>query len=391
MGRPPKAQTPVRTLATSEWLRTAFTLFTGFMVLVAVGAVALSFYGPALKDTAIYRNLSEVVPPVFNVEIIAYLGVFAMMFLAQAFTVGLKANTFEFLGQSAKRRRIATAVAATILSISILLILVGHFAASYGYKELGEFASRGIGFSVSVTLSALAIGLMYFVILPRAWHAAIPVNPLTRLAAFAGSVVLFLLFLASFELGSGPTLEVTPSQQSQTVQSTHSISAILDGLPNRMESLSNTAVTLKFRLTPFNPRETGPRYPVSLDSEKTYSVSAVIEGTGFDISAPPEALTRPRPVALNQLMTWTWLIAPKPERAGSRQMLLVRLFLHDRVSGELVYTAPIVTHVVEVRTPLGLPAWALSPSVTVGAVLIAALSIVGNFLLQRIWPKQEGD
>ncbi len=381
----------VRTPAASEWLRTLFTLFTGLAMLVAISAAILSFYGPALQDTVTYRNLSGVLPPVLNVDILGYLGAAALIFLAQAFTVTLKSEAFDYLHQSLKRRRIAAAIAAGILFASILLILTGHFAASYGYNRLSEFASVGIGFGASVALSAFSIGLMYFVILPRAWHAAIPVNPITRAAAFAASVLVFLLFLASLEVGSGTKLETTPTPQGQAFPSTHSISAILEGLPSRMESLSNTTVTLKFRLTPFNPRETAPRYPVSLDSKVTYSVSATIEGTGFEISAPPESLTKPRPVALNDLMTWTWLIAPEPERAGSRQMLLVRVFLHDRTSGELVYAAPIVTHTVEVRTPLGLPAWALSPSVTIGAVLIALLSLIGSFLLPRIFPKQLGD
>lgn len=357
--------------------------FTGSILIVVGAAVYYLYrYGADVTYTKTYRNLVNVVPPAIDVDML----VVALAISVQLFVVATSAfkDQRRVLPTSPRRRRHIVWASGGVAILG-LATLIGAYAFRLP-MVLNLFASSTNVF-ILAAFTALAVACVYYALTPPAYLMTEQSRTLLRrigafgLACVAGAIGV----LASELMTQRPARQtlLNPSTLRRH-DATHAVSVILETEPRTITAGESLPITVLFRLTRYgDPAATGPRYPIMLNTAHRYAVSATLRAVGFEISSPDESATKSRPCSEGQLLRWEWLVMPKGGTEGTRQAVAVDLVLLDLTTGNIVFDVPTATVNLDVRTPLGLPTWLLSPGVALGSIIGGLLAMFAPAMFER--------
>ncbi|MBG6160539.1 hypothetical protein IWQ54_000189 [Labrenzia sp. EL_195] len=367
-------------------------LISCLFIVAAAGMFYLIYIGRNLYYSQTYNNLAHVLPDIINVWATI---VFAAFFFQAIIFFAVPHAKFGAIFALSRRPLFRKLV--VLLSAAVLLALFSLVVASSIFESL---PARNALYKFNTAIPVMVLGafcLLSFTYSARpiALFREDEIDWKFRLGALVLAAVLSVLVFISFEnliLSKKTVQNTTTLAAASSSHATHSISAIFDGSPARLEPGESASVELRLRLTTFDPNETAKRYPINLDANGKYAVSINLRSVGFDVSELPEFLSSPQSIEVGQLKTWNWTIAPKAAFAGTEQELAVDVFLHDRSTNEMVFQSPVTTLKISVESPFPLPDWASHPAILLLTIL---LGVVGYFipwaLGQMRLPKKSDD
>jgi hypothetical protein len=317
------------------------------------------------------------------------------MLLAYALFPTAKLTGIEKVNQN-RNLRVPLSVLGLLLPFAFVGFVVSAFFSFQGGSDVMDEAFY--------SLIIVCIGILGIISLAVAFYPSTAMKQLrshinikTRVSAFVMALVLAVIVSMSIE-ATFSQIEVNqivqPSPQSAAHNSpTHSISAILDNYPQRIQPDESLGITVLFRLTPYDPNETARRYPIAIDPSHEYGVSLRLRSVGFDVSepAPFPSESGIRPIEINELVEKSWIIAAEQERSGTSQSIIIDVSLHDLTEDEVVFDGPVTSINIEVSTLLGLPRWFLSPEMGIGTILAGMVTMILPWVLNQISNKNTKD
>lgn len=353
--------------------------FSGLIVLY------LSLYGRNLFYTQTYYYVSRFLPPVVNFEILAIGAALLLQLLFYAIFPGIKRAGIEFSNENVSRRKIVVVFGIIMVLGALVLFVAGGIL---GYPFAVDITSKLEGFVAILFFAALGLFLVTLALYPNALKPFIKNATWgLRIPAFIMAMLLIIMFSAVAEVTIfSPTINQV-IQTSQTTSSqipTHSISAVFEEYPSKIQPGDSQPLTLLFRLTTYDPQDTARRYPITIDPSHKYGVSINVQSVGFEMSEPLGGIMSGQPIEVNQLLRWSWLITPKEGKEGTSQSIAFDVILHDLTENKIVFQSPATTLKVEVGTPFGLPSWLISPQAGIGAVIGGLVSIILPWVLNEI-------
>lgn len=352
-------------------------------MLVGFCLAYLMLFGDRILYTKTYSNLSAALPVGSDLWLLCVMAMAVILLSTHALAPRTISGALGAMASS-HRLRVLTRLVGVFLALAGLTTVVLALTAR-SPKLISALATTQILLIVIFT-SAFGLLALAFTVLPRTF---VQVGKLKALHWRVVSGIMALAFISLSMMGTEAML--APRESNQNIieyevppNPTHSISAIIANEPRSLKPDRATRLELLFRLTKYNPSETAKRYPISLDSTHSYAISPVFRAVGLEVSGPPPELLQPHKCAVDELVRWDWIVSAPNETGGTIQTISIDLLLHDLTTGELAFSSPVASLNLCVQTPLGLPAWLISPGVTVGTLLSGLLALLWPVVSSRI-------
>ncbi len=366
-----------------SWIRTTVVIVSGALLVAGVILLYLTLYGRRLFYSQTYHAVAELLPPMLNIWTLIVGLQFVLMFLLFTVFPGGKFRTIEFMEARPRTRK---AVGTIGLSLSIVVGLFLMSGAVFNHPRLVALLARGAVFVPLVIFAALSLAAFVLAFYPGGVRREL-VRPswVLRLGAGCLSILLAVVVTSVIEI----TLTHPPAEQTaapDAAGATHDVSVILSEYPAHLRPGDSTPIDLRFRITKHveQERTTAYRYPITLPADKALSVGVNFQASGFDVISPTPEQLKPRPLIVDQQLTWTWLLSPKEGKAGTSQTVAFNVFLLEGAAGSIIAETPVTTIRLAIGTPLGLPTWLLSPGVGVGTIIGGLIGLLTPWMLGRL-------